>query len=288
MTTDRVLLLSPRVNDTGLQLITAARRRGLHARTATAWRTPEELLGTRAHIYGGPLFGDAVGRDLGLALLQPPPGWLATLPYELTRRHVELTTLAEARKLRRPAFVKPPGDKLFPARIYPDGSGLPGPDALDDTTTVQVGDVVRFRREYRLFVLDGTVRTGSRYLLDGELDQAPLADDPYRAEVAAFAAEVLAASAGRLPSAVVVDVGLLDDGPSDGPGYGTGSGTGAGRGGAGAESWAVVEANTAWASGGYACDPDQVLEVVLRAAAPADGLAEADRPFCRRLPEIRR
>lgn len=160
-------------------------------------------------------------------------------------------------------FLKPPGDKLFPAKVYPDGSGLPGPDALDDDTPVLASEVVRFLREYRLFVLDGEVRTASRYAVDGDLDVAPLDEDRYRAEVTAFAADVLAASAGTLPSAVVIDVGPLDGG-----------------------RWAVVEANAAWASGGYACTPDSVLDVVRRAGGPAAGLPAADRPYCRELPEV--
>ncbi|MER5866687.1 ATP-grasp domain-containing protein [Kitasatospora sp. NPDC002040] len=262
MSTDRLLLLAPRINETGLQLLTAARSRGLSARTATAWRAPADAP-PLVHLYGGPLFADAVGRELGLAALEELPGWLAGLPPELTRRSIELLTLAEARGLRRPAFCKPPSDKLFAARVYPDGSGLPGPDALPDDTAVLVSEVVTFRREYRLFVLDGRVRTGSRYALDGDLDVAPLDRDPLHREVAAFAAEVLTACAAGLPSAVVVDVGLLADG-----------------------RWAVVEANPAWASGGYACEPDAVLDVVLRAAGPLTELRPTDRPYCRELPVV--
>ncbi|MEU8515297.1 ATP-grasp domain-containing protein [Kitasatospora sp. NPDC048722] len=257
-----VLLLAPRINETGLQLRTAAGRRGLRAFTATSWRAPEELLGSTApvHVYGGPLFGDAVGRALGLALLEPAATWLGDLPRELTGRRVSCTTLAEARKLRGPAFVKPPADKVFAARVYEDGAALPGPGVLDGDTPVQVSEVVRFRREYRLFVLDGTVRAASRYAVDGELSVAPLGADA--GEVLAFAADVLAAGGPALPSAAVVDVGPTDGG------------------------WAVVEANAAWASGGYAADPDGVLDVVLRAAGPLAQLPAADRPFLRDLPEI--
>ncbi|WP_406195923.1 ATP-grasp domain-containing protein [Kitasatospora sp. NBC_01560] len=268
MITDSVLLLSPRVNETGLQLRTAAGRRGLRVHTAAGWRAPEELLGAAVHVYGGPLFGDAVGGAFGLALLEPPADWLTGLPPELTHRSVSLVTLAEARALRRPMFLKPPADKLFAAKVYPDGTGLPGPDALDDDTPVLASEVVRFRREYRLFVLDGEVRSASRYAVDGDLDAAPLAEDGHRAEVAAFAADVLAASAAALPSAAVIDVGLVDSGPAGG-----------GR-------WAVVEANAAWASGGYACDPDAVLDVVLRSGGPAGVLAPGDGRFCRALPEV--
>ncbi|MBO1417900.1 ATP-grasp domain-containing protein [Streptomyces sp. FH025] len=263
MSTDSpVLLLAPRVNETGLRLRTAAGLRGLRAFTATSWRAPRELLGAAVHVYGGPLFGDAVGRELGLALLEPSEDWLARLPFTLTGRRVSATTLAEARSLRGPAFVKPPTDKLFAARVYPDGGALPGPELLDGDTAVLVSEVVRFRAEYRLFVLDGTVRAGSRYAVDGELSVAPLEGE--EAEVLAFTGDVLAASASYapLPSAAVVDVGRTEDG------------------------WAVIEANAAWASGGYAADSDAVLDVVLRSAGPDARLPTADRPFRRAPAEV--
>ncbi|MFJ5234380.1 ATP-grasp domain-containing protein [Kitasatospora sp. NPDC088391] len=263
MTTDTAtLLLAPRINETGLQLRTAAGRRGLRAFTAPSWRAPAELLGGAVHLYGGPLFADAVGGVFGLGLLEPAADWLVALPRELTGRRVRFGTLAEARALRSPAFVKAPADKHFAARVYRDGAGLPGPELLDGDTPVLVSEVVRFASEFRLFVLDGAVRAVSRYAVDGDLAVAgPGAEGP---EVLAFAAEVLAAAAAvaPLPSAAVVDVGR------------TGSG------------WAVVEANAAWASGGYACDPDAVLDVVLRAGGPRDRLGAADLPFLRELPAV--
>ncbi|MFH8385969.1 ATP-grasp domain-containing protein [Kitasatospora sp. NPDC018058] len=262
ITDSPVLLLAPRVNETGRQLRTAAGLRGLRAYTATSWQAPRELLGAPVHVYGGPLFGDAVGRELGLALLEPTEDWLARLPRALTGRRVSATTLARARELRGPAFVKPPADKLFAARVYPDGGALPGPELLDGDTPVLVSEVVRFRAEYRLFVLDGAVRAGSRYAVDGDLSVEPLGRE--QAEVLAFTRDVLAASVSHapLPSAVVVDVGRTDEG------------------------WAVVEANAAWAGGGYAAEPDDVLDVVLRSAGPAAQLPATDRPFRRELPEV--
>ncbi|WP_460063098.1 ATP-grasp domain-containing protein [Streptomyces sp. YKOK-I1] len=261
MTISRTLFLSPRVTATGHALADAARRRGAHVETLCDWRVPE---GYRrepgASLYAGPLFADAVAGGLGIGLLEAPEDWLARLPYELTLRDVEFTTIAEAWRLRRPAFVKPPNDKSFPARVYPDGSGLPGPDAVDGTEPVLVSDIVAFTVEYRLFLLDGEVRTGSRYATRGALDVAPLAEDPRRAEVLAFAG--LLAGTG-LPSAIVVDVGLID--------------------GAG---WAVVEANAAWASGHYACDAEAALDVVLRAARPEGEFGAADRRFLRPVPDV--
>jgi hypothetical protein len=260
----RTLFLSPRVTATGQALADAARRRGMHVETLRDWRVPDEWRGTPgATLYAGPLFADAVAGEpgLGLGLLEAPPDWLARLPYELTGREIEFSTVAGARQLRRPAFVKPPNDKSFPARVYPDGSRLPGPDAVDDDTPVLVSDIMAFAVEYRLFLLDGEVRTGSRYFARGELDVAPLDEDPRKDEVLAFAAGL--AEAG-LPNAVVVDVGLPTGDTS---------------------RWAVVEANAAWASGHYACDPDAALDVVLRAARPVAECTAADLRFLRPLPE---
>ncbi|MDX3113058.1 ATP-grasp domain-containing protein [Streptomyces scabiei] len=261
MSTSRTLFLSPRVTATGHAFADAARRRGARVETLRDWRVPPRWRAApAASLYSGPLFADAVARELGLGLLEAPQDWLARLPYELTLREVGFTTIAQARALRRPAFVKPPNDKSFPARVYRDGSGLPGSDAVDDTEPVLVSDIVTFAAEYRLFLRDGEVRTGSRYATGGDLDVVPLERDPRRAEVLAFAGRL--AGTG-LPSAVVVDVGLID--------------------GAG---WAVVEANAAWASGHYACDADAALDVVLHAARPESEFATADRRFLRPAPEV--
>ncbi|MFD8999692.1 ATP-grasp domain-containing protein [Streptomyces sp. NPDC059582] len=261
MNATRTLFLSPRVTATGHVLADAARRRGMRVETLRDCRAPErEAASAGDSLYSGPLFADAVARGLGLGLLEAPEDWLARLPHEDTLREVEFTTIARARRLRRPAFVKPPNDKSFPARVYRDGSGLPGQDAVDDDMPVLVSDVVTFALEYRLFLLDGEVRTGSRYATGGELDVAPLAADPRRSEVLGFAGRL--ATEG-LPSAVVVDVGLL-----------AGSG------------WAVVEANAAWASGHYACDADAALDVVLRAARPEGEFAAAECRFLRPAPEV--
>ena len=79
---------------------------------------------------------------------------------------------------------------------------------------------------------------------------------------------MLAAADNDLPSAVAVDVGLVQDPDT------------------GRETWAAVEANMVWFAHGYAADPDRVLDVVLRATGPRDGFAARDRAFLRPLPEV--
>ena len=266
-----VLVFPPRFNDTARALSEAAARRGLRTETLSTWQVPEHLRGHgAAHLYAGPLFADAVGAELNLALLQPPEDFLPSLDAAFLARDVRLVSMARARMIRRPVFVKPPADKQFPAKVYADGSKLPGPDAVDDDMRVLVSDVVRFLVEYRLFVLDGAIHTGSRYATDGDLDIAPLdAADADTAMALEFAADLLQATAASLPSAVVLDVGLLrfDDG---------------------ARRPAVVEANMAWASGHYAADADRVLDVVLRAAFDHGVLSKRDMPFARPVPAVQR
>ncbi|MFB7057568.1 ATP-grasp domain-containing protein [Streptomyces vinaceus] len=243
-----VLLLNPPRTTTAELLAQAAAWRGhdvaAHVRQAE---------GRETYWYGGPLAADVLSGRLGLGLLEPADDWLTTVPQELLRRSVRLTTLAEARSLGRPAFVKPPSEKidLLPAAVYEDASALPA--ALDDGTPVLVSEVVEFAAEYRLFVLDGEVAAGSRYAVHGRPDPAPLAP-----RAAAFAREVLKATAEGLPNAVCVDIGRLGDG-----------------------GWAVVEANMAWFAHCYAAEPDRVLDVVLRAAGPLHRVADRDRPFRR-------
>jgi hypothetical protein len=139
--------------------------------------------------------------------------------------------------------------------IYSDGTRLPGSDAVDPDTLVLVSALADFEIECRLFILDGRVHTGSRYADDGRLRLGPAP-----ADALAFAGDALAVIASGLPSAIVVDVGKTPDG------------------------WAVIEANAAWASGCYAADARDVLDVVLRAAGPRAAVNAHDRPFIRSIP----
>ncbi|PWI41941.1 ATP-grasp domain-containing protein [Streptomyces sp. ICBB 8177] len=244
------LLLPPRLTASARALRDAARRRGLPTVQLPTFAVPA---GLRAeHLHAGPGFADLVAPVLDIALLEAPQDWLARLPREYTGREITFGPIHEAYSLRRPAFVKSPNDKGIPARIYTDGSRLPGPDAVDPSTPVLVSDLVEFTTEYRLYLLNGSVHTGSRYAEQGRLSPGPLSK-----EAAAFGAGLLDGCSGTLPSAIVVDVG-------------TASG-----------SWSVIEANAAWASGMYLADPQRALDVVLQAAGPAEAVAPRDRRFLR-------
>ncbi|MFJ7150355.1 ATP-grasp domain-containing protein [Streptomyces sp. NPDC100445] len=259
------LALAPQYTTTSELLSASARRRGMEVEVLPAHGGAGIATGGRGgHYYGGPAFASRVVDALEVALLEPSDDWLATLPHEYTGRRIVMATLGEARRLSRPAFVKPPSDKSFPADVYADGSRLPtGPEPSPDVP-VQISDVVTWAAEFRLYVLDGEVRTGSQYATFGRLDTERLEGHRRERAVRAFADDLLATCGGDLPSAVVVDVGLLAT-----PEHGA------------ADQWAVVEANMAWFSNCYAADPDRALDVVLRSSGPRTQTAERDRRFRR-------
>ncbi|POG44273.1 hypothetical protein BV881_27730 [Streptomyces sp. ZL-24] len=254
----RTLVLPPRLTASARALRDTAVRRGLYVVESAGFSVAPEPVGAArgrvVHLHAGPSFADAVAPALGIALLEAPADWLAHLPYAFTRREIRAMPIGEAYRLRRPAFIKSPNDKSIPALVYADGSRLPGPDAVDpDRTVVLVSEVMTFAAEYRLHLLDGAVHTGSQYAERGRLRLGPPAPGAL-----AFGRDLLAAAHRTLPSAIVVDVGVDDEG-----------------------RWAVVEANAAWGSGYYAADPDRALDVVLRAAGPQTELSPYDRDFLR-------
>ncbi|OKK16195.1 hypothetical protein AMK16_26235 [Streptomyces sp. CB00455] len=267
MTEHDFLALAPQYTTTSELLSMSAHRRGMDVDVLPAHGGVGTAMGRRGgHYYGGPAFATRVVDALEVALLEPSDDWLATLPREYTGRRIAMATLGEACCLSRPAFVKPPSDKSFPAAVYASGSCLPTRPELSLDVPVQISDVVTWAAEFRLYLLDGEVRTGSQYATFGRLDAERLDGHRYEDAVLEFADDLLATCGDGLPSAVVVDVGLLAA-----PEHGA------------ADQWAVVEANMAWFSNCYAADPDRVLDVVLRSAGPRAQMAERDRRFCQNI-----
>ena len=233
------LLMSSRYTDDDQALWRVAVQRGWTVQRVRGIRIPELAADDEIIIYVEPLYGPTIAAALGVRLLEPPEDWLSHLPAEFVQRTVEVMTLGTARRLSRPAFIKPPNDKSFEARVYEFGAALP-PD-LPDESTVLVSEPVRWQLEFRCFCLDGTVRTASPYLRDGVLarDSGYAADAAELARATQFAECVLAATGPQTPRAVVIDVGELSTG-----------------------ALAVVEANGAWGSGIYGCDPEAALDVI--------------------------
>jgi len=249
------LVLPPRFTRDTIVVGNAARAAGWAVERFPSWRLPDGWCGEDVALYGEPLFAAVVADQLGLILLEPPFDWLTTLAEKYRKRAVQFSTLGKARQLGQPAFVKPADDKCFLAGVFRSGAQLPSEDILPGTTPVLVAEPVKWEVEFRSFVLDSEVVTLSPYLRSGELAQSPDGhwEDERTDQAREFAQSMLSDRSVNLPPAVVMDVGVIE-----------------GRG------WAVIEANAAWGSGIYGCDPEAVLRVVRRACLPRGKVPATD------------
>jgi len=235
------LLLSSRITEDNQALWRATVQREWNVERAKGLRIPD-LIDDDIVLYIESLYAHSIADTLNLQLVSIPEDWLTTLPYDFVRRRIDLSNIGAARRLAEPTFIKPPNDKSFSAKVYASGESLP--DFLDDAAPAILSEPVTWTVEFRCFVLDGHVCTISPYWRD----QRPASDDNFtatdeeRMAATSLAETVLAAPGVACPPACVIDVGQLSDG-----------------------AWAVVEANAAWGSGIYGCDPNAVLDVLRRA-----------------------
>lgn len=231
------------MTDDSVKLWRAALARGWNPLRAWKWQIPETSDAEIA-IYGEPIFTSLAAEKTGLRLLGPTDDWLPGLDRRWRGRDVSLTTLGQARRLTGPAFIKPAGEKCFDARVYESGALLPAEGLLPEELAVLVQEPVTWEIEYRCFIRDRQVLTASPYWRFGELARTgeDWFDDPEERSAAIhFCHQLLRDPAVHVPGGIVVDVGTIGG------------------------TWAVVEANAAWASGTYGCDASSVLDVLLAA-----------------------
>lgn len=255
------LILSPWETPDSIALERAAGQQGWLVERLQSWQASDHLKSqTELVIFGEALFVRFLADQLNIALLEPSPDWLTALSQDYLKRDVRCITLDAARQIDHSAFFKPAGDKAFDAKVYQSGAELPNTDDLPDSLSVLVSEPVSWEVEARCFVLEDTVLTLSPYLREGELIDRSVGggwinEDEHQAALA-FAQDVISAAPDDHPPAFVVDVGLIE-----------------GRG------WAVLEANPAWASGIYGCDPGCVLKVVKRVCLHRDCLSKLDEQW---------
>jgi len=238
-----LLITQPRVGTAHneiLALHTAARSLGWDVLPApTSWRIEDSIISASpvGSPYGSQTFCEVVAHQVGWVLKGNPDGWLAGLPREFLKRNVEITTVKEAKTIKRRAFMKPADMKFFDAKVYE--RGLEVSDHVLDDSPVLVSDPVQFTEEYRCIVRDGRVASSSCYIYHGEIAN-PKNYYVRVEESEEFANAVLKDVASEN---AVMDVGVMEDG------------------------WAVIESNQIWASGLYGCDPTEVLKTIQTACA---------------------
>jgi hypothetical protein len=253
----KTLFLPARYTPDSIALHGAAIEAGWQVERLLSWHPPSHLRHRDAAIYGEPLFGAVVAEELSLFLLEPPVGWLAALPWKYALREVSFTTLGEAKKYPRRAFIKPADDKCFPARVYENGSALPVTDALPDSTPVLISEPVVWEVEFRFFILERQIASFSPYahrsVIQAE-NRNEASGTVEAEEVVECCNQLLADSSVLIPPSVAIDIGKIES-----------------------RGWAVVEANAAWASGIYGCDPGKVLDVIARACVRSEEAGPEER-----------
>ncbi len=185
--------------------------------------------------------------QLNIELLSPPLNWLTTLPYRYTHRLTKELTWKESKTHPEKGFYKPADWKWFKAGVFEKGSDIGFTWGIcnepEDKEMVIFSEIVDFEVEYRFFVSKRVPQTGSLYAIDGQSARTdkgwPIRNEELL-EATAFISELCSDPEVSMVDALVIDVGRFRD----------------------TNTWAVVEANPAWASGLYGCDADKVLQVL--------------------------
>lgn len=186
-------------------------------------------------------------------LTAPGPYWLTQIPQSLTQRKVSSATVEDflSEAPRGGFFIKPAEAKVegFEAawRNYSQTCEIISNLKIPSGTFLQWSDkLIDINHEYRFFVLDGKIITGSSYLVDG-LTHYDGADNSKFDEAAQYA-QYAVSTIDSQPSAYVIDVGI--DSATN--------------------SWLVIEGNPAWCSGIYGSDPEKVIRVIEKACHSAE------------------
>lgn len=184
-------------------------------------------------------------RRIGLAgdFTAPGQSWLSTVDPLLTGRQIVTGKLSEI----------PEGKLLFakPAEAKIDAmvAGKYTAEEIDlicakenvppETLFQWTEAILSINHEHRFYVCEGTIRTGSPYLIDGIVYHEEMTSPRYT-EASHAAERIVRELGGNQPVAYTLDIGLDEI---------TGE-------------WIIVEANPAWSSGIYGCDPGVVIDVL--------------------------
>lgn len=238
------LVLGSRYSDDARILSQSARMQGWDVVRLSSSSVPEGLRGKECRVYAEGFLVEHIAEALGLKLVRPAEDILPKLGQEFLKRQVWFSSAADFKHPGFPVFIKPADQKLFPVGVYAHGAEIPSFNLLNPDDTILISEPVNFTREYRFFVLNQEIKTGSIYLLDEQVPNVPVGyageGDELWAQALAFAGRVCTEAPVNFPLSFALDVGQLDSG-----------------------DWAVIELNPTWASGIYGCDPHAVLECLV-------------------------
>lgn len=169
--------------------------------------------------------------------------WLSRLDSSLTGRSISTGTLDEmpgdAILYAKPAeakiqgFVSAKYTKKQIADIY-------AAEKVPSETILQWSiDILDINHEHRFFVANGEIMAGSPYFVDSIVYKEGMTS-PFSESAKGFALEVIKELGDNQPPAYTLDVGRNEQ---------TGD-------------WLIIEANPAWSSGIYGCDPSGVIDTL--------------------------
>jgi hypothetical protein len=194
--------------------------------------------------YGDGLTARLVAEKYNLKLVSASVDWLLTLPQEYVHRRIEAIRYEDLRASVEPRFIKCTDTKWFYPGVFIGQLPEPAEDMPKDEV-VLVQEPVSWLYEFRYFILDREIRASCQYKLMGKPSSSPSGcwiTQPWNEREARDFLNCFLKESIDIPEATVIDVGKIE-----------------GRG------LAIVEANPAYGSGIYDCNPRQVLEVVERA-----------------------
>lgn len=191
-----------------------------------------------------------------LPLVSPGSHWLSTVPTHLTGRSIVTETVEDtlsnassfANASNRKIWIKPAEFKhqSFFAGLYTkeqiQSFNLPSNALLQWTDTI-----LDIQEEHRFYVVDGTVVTGSEYLVDG-VTYYDGATSQMKDDALYFAQYAAAELNENQPPAYTLDVA-----------YDKAS-----------KSWIVLEGNPMFSSAIYGSNPAVVVDALLRCVNPED------------------
>lgn len=185
--------------------------------------------------YGNTLQQDFLKDQWPMKFIDFPRQILLFQDY--TKRQIRLIRYDELKQpIEERKFIKPTYEKWFEAKIYEVGETIVGAPKNDDL--IYVSDIVNMIDEVRCFCLNGEILTSSYYRINKEVEMklfdAQLGDTPIEQYVKGLY------ETGLIKGGITLDFAKLENG-----------------------DWVFIEANEAWASGIYECDPDKCLEVII-------------------------